>query len=175
MRGFFLLPLLIGAGAALAQGPEVRVGEDPAELPPAVQETRAALIEVARSGDIEGLRAIIEAQGSTPTVSFGLPDDPVGYLKETSGDEAGREILAILLNALEMPHAVLGNETEGQSFAWPYLSQLDPTELTPEQEVDAYRLVSVEELQGIRDFGGWIHWRVFIGPDGEWQAFVAGD
>ena len=175
MRLAVILPMCLAASALWAEGPEMRIVEDPALLPPEVQETRDALIAVARSGDIEGLGDIIEAQGSTPTVSFGLPDDPVAYLKEASGDPEGYEILAILQNALEMPAAVLGNEAEGQSYAWPYLSQIDPNELTPAQQVDAYRLVPVEDLQGFRDFGGWIGWRVFIGPDGEWQAFVAGD
>jgi hypothetical protein len=181
MRSMLLaLALLILAPAALAQDEynpyfDLEISDDIAALPEAVQETRSQLIEATRSGDIESLRAIIEAQGGAPTVSFGLPDDPVGYLREQSLDPEGRQILALLRNLLEMPYAVLGASSETPNYVWPYLALVDLDALTPEQAVDAYRLVDPDDLAGMREFGGWIYWRVYIGPDGEWQAFVAGD
>ena len=58
-------------------------------------------MEAARSGDIEALRALMEAQPEPPAVSFGDPGDPIEYLKALSRDADGREILAILLEVLE--------------------------------------------------------------------------
>lgn len=168
------------AAAALAQDEynpffDVEISEDIFALPEAVQVTRTQLIDATRSGDIETLRAVIEEQGGAPTVSFGLPDDPVSYLREQSLDPDGRQILALLRNLLELPYAIYGASSDSPSYVWPYLAVIDLDELTPDQEVDVYRLVDPDQLEGMREFGGWYYWRVYIGADGEWQAFVAGD
>lgn len=174
------IALLATAPAATAQDDynpffDIVVSEDIAALPEAVRVTRSQLIDATRSGDIESLRAIIEAQGTSPTVSFGLPDDPIAYLRETSLDPDGRQILGLLRNLLEMPYAVLGASGETPNYVWPYLALVDLETLTPEQLVDAFRLVTPEQLEFMREFGGWIDWRVYIGAEGDWEAFVAGD
>lgn len=177
-----LSALLLFMPAALAQDEaaydpyaDMVVSDDLSALPEPVRRKHEQLIEATRTGDIEGLRAIIAAQDTPPNVSFGLPDDPVAYLKEQSADPEGRQMLALLRNLLEMPYAVLGASSDTPNYVWPYLALADIENLTPEQTVDAFRLVTPDQLEDMRQFGGWFWWRVYIGKDGEWQAFVAGD
>src|SRR5690242_16363168 len=106
----FVVLLLIGPVGAQEGGdgyPEVTVSSDLGLLPKAVQRKRMQLIAAAQSGDIEALRPIVQAQEAPPTVSYGGPDDAVDYLKTYSADGAGVENLAILLNLLDAPYAVI--------------------------------------------------------------------
>lgn len=156
--------------------PKVTVSSDLSQLPEAVQQKRQDLIEAALSGDIEALRPIIDAQTAPPTVSYGGPDDAVDYLKTASADGAGIESLAILLNLLNAPYAVLDTGGDSPSYVWPYLAVLpDLTTLTDAQKVDAYRIMDHQQFTGLAEMGGWYYWRVYIAENGEWQAFVAGD
>lgn len=151
------------------------ISDDLSALPEPVRAKREELIEATRTGDIESLGAIMAAQESPPNVSFGRPDDAIAYLKEQSSDGEGVQMLALLRNLLEMPYAVLGASSDNPNYVWPYLAVSDLTSLTPEQMVDAYRLITPEQFADMGEFGGWFWWRVYIGEDGEWQAFVAGD
>jgi hypothetical protein len=184
MRGLILAGLMVFAAGqtALAEDAapydpyaDMVVSDDLSKLPQAVQDKRAALIAVTKSGDIEGLRAIITAQKTPPQVSFGGPDDAVAYLKTESVDGTGLETLAILRNMLEAPYAMIGATSAEPSYVWPYLAVADVEALTPGQMVDAYRPMPSDHAVDLADMGGWYYWRVFIQPDGEWSAFVAGD
>jgi hypothetical protein len=152
------------------------VSNDLSALPEAVRETREALVAAALTGDIEALRPIIEAQAFPPTVSYGGPDDPVDYLKGQSADGAGIEALAILLDLLAAPYAVFESGNGDPSYVWPYLAVVpDLGALTPPERVDAYRIITHEQFVELTELQAWYYWRVYIGADGEWQAFVAGD
>ncbi|MBE7733787.1 hypothetical protein [Devosia faecipullorum] len=155
--------------------PVPEISRDISALPAPAQATRQALIEAARSGDIEALRPIIEAQDYPPNVSFGDPEDAVAYLRSESEDGEGRQILGLLLDLLDQPYAFHPDSSGETYYIWPYLAELDPNALTPEQEVDAYRLLDRAGLEDVRQFGGWYYWRLFISETGEWSAFVAGD
>lgn len=178
-RPLVLAAALLLATPALAQDSEAwpvpEISSDLSVLPEPVRATRQALIEAARTGDVEALRPIIEAQKSPPTVSYGEPEDGLAYLKDTSEDGEGRQILGLLIDLLDQPFAYFPDGEGETYYVWPYLSQLDPTALTPEQEVDAYRLLNAEQLQELRDLEAWYYWRVYISESGEWSAFVAGD
>jgi hypothetical protein len=174
-RLFALAATALLATPALAQDadawPLPEISSDLSILPEPVRAKREALIEAARSGDIEALRPIMEAQETPPTVSYGAPDDGIAYLKGASEDGEGRQILGLL----DQPFAFFP-ASEGETYyVWPYLAQLDPTTLTPGQTVDAYRLLNTEQLQELKDLEAWYFWRVFISESGEWSAFVAGD
>jgi hypothetical protein len=172
---FAIVALPAGAQDDNIDWPQFTVSDDVSALPKAVQETRRQLIEAARSGDIEALRPIIEAQERPPTVSYGAPDDAVDYLRTYSADGEGLENLAILLDLLETPYAVWNNGTDA-TYVWPYLSAVpDLSALTPPQTIDAYRIVSPEALAELIELDAWYYWRVHIAPDGTWLAFVAGD
>lgn len=178
-RLFALAAVAMLATPALAQDTEAwpvpEISSDLSLLPEPVRAKREALIEAARSGDVEALRPIMEAQEHSPTVSYGGPDDAVAYLKGASEDDEGHQILGLLLDLLDQPYAYFADGEGETHYVWPYLSQLDPSTLTPEQTVDAYRLLNAEQLQELRDLEAWYYWRVFISENGEWSAFVAGD
>lgn len=166
------LPVSV-AFAADSPVPEVQTDLD--SLPEQVRKMHDAILEAARSGDIEMLVPVLEMNELRPTVSFGVDDDPITYWKRTSGDGEGRHILAILTEILEMPFVRINPGTPEEMYIWPYLAEMPLDKLAPPQEVDLYRLVTPEEAKTMRDFGGYIHYRLGLGPDGTWHFFVAGD
>ncbi len=156
--------------------PEYTVSNDLAALPEAVRKTREALIAAALTGDIEALRPIVKAQQNPPTVSYGGPDDAVDYLKTYSADGQGIESLAIMLELLNAPYAVFDSASDNPSYVWPYLAVVeDLSALTPTEKLDAYRILTHEQFTELVELEAWYYWRLYIGKDGEWQAFVAGD
>jgi hypothetical protein len=175
----FLCILVVGpaasnrAGAGEPAAPEIL--SDTSALPAQVKRMREAILEAARSGDIEMLVPVLEMNELKPTVSFGDADDPVKYWKRTSGDGEGRQILAVLAEILEMPFARVNAGKPEEMYVWPYLAELPLDRLAPPQQVDLYRLVTPEDVKTMNEFGGYIHYRLGIGPDGTWHYFVAGD
>jgi hypothetical protein len=155
--------------------PGAVVHRDLHDLPAAVAETRLKLMAAAATGDVEALRAIIEAQSNPPSVTLGGQEDPIGFLRSSSNDGAGRELLGILLELLEAPYAVLGEGGDNEVFIWPYLAVVSLRDLTPPELVELYKLVSFYDYQDMLDFGGWYFFRVGILANGEWSFFLAGD
>ena len=74
-----------------------------------------------------------------------------------------------LTNAFAVGHARINAGTSQEMFVWPYFAVLDPRLLTPEQEVDAYRLFSTHTLREWREKARYPGWRIGIGPDGTWH------
>ncbi len=155
--------------------PTPQISDDISALPDNVRATRAALINAARTGDIEKLRPIIEDQEFPPNVSFGEFDDALDYLKFASEDDDGRQILGLLVDLLDQPYAFYPDSGGETTYIWPYLSEIDPNDLTPAQQVDAYRLLNTEQIEELKEFGAWYYWRLYISETGEWTVFVAGD
>ncbi len=144
------------------------------DLPAPVAETRRKLIEAAKSGDIEKLRALMDAQPEPPSVAFGDPGDPIEYLKALAADADGREILAILLEVLESGFVHVGEETE-ELYVWPYFAQYPIEALTPEQLVELFTLLTAADYEDMKSYGSYTFFRVGIAPDGRWLFFLAGD
>jgi hypothetical protein len=152
------------------------VSSDVSELPEPVQRKREALLEAARSGDIDKLKAVFDEKKTRPNVSFGAPDDEIEYLKQNSGDGEGLEVLAILADTLEAPYAAQGSGDGKIYYVWPYFAVMeDMRALTPAQLVEGYRLLGWRGFEDMREYGGWLNWRAFIDESGELTAFVAGD
>lgn len=173
---FISAPVLAQDDAEEYAYPLYEISADLSALPEPVARTRQRLIDAALSGDIEALRPIIADQEFPPTVSYGGPDDAVDYLKTYSADGEGFENLGILLELLDAPYAIFDTESDNPSYVWPYLAVVeDLTTLTPPQKVDAYRILTHEQLTELIELEAWYYWRIYIGKDGEWQAFVAGD
>ena len=151
------------------------VSDDLSQLPPAVAAKRAALIEAAATGDIEALRPIFEAEPAPPTVSFGGPEDAIDYLKQ-QGKGDGIEMLAILLDLLEAPYAAQDGGDGKASYVWPYLAAMEGLpDVGPVDRIEGIRIAGYDQFKEIQDLGVWYWWRVYIGEDGDLQAFVAGD
>ncbi len=145
------------------------------DLPEPVRATRTALMEAARSGDMEELRTLMQAQPEPPSVSFGDPGDLIEYLKELSGDAEGREILAILLEVLESGFSHVGEGTPDEVYVWPYFAQYPLEALSSEQIVELFTLLTAADYEDMKSYGAYTFFRVGIAPDGRWLFFVAGD
>ncbi|WP_148227491.1 hypothetical protein [Fulvimarina pelagi] len=146
------------------------------ELPRPVRDLRGRLMEIARSGEIEGLRPYIETGAEETVLSFGgSVDDPIEFLKASSGDDDGIEILAILLELLEAGHVVLEPETENALYIWPYFAQARLDQLTKPQKVELFEIVTAGDYQMMLEFGAYNFYRLGITPEGRLAYFVAGD
>lgn len=153
--------------------PEVHYGEN--DLPTAVARMRNALMDAARTGRVEELGRVLEQNEMPPTLSFEPVGDPITFLKESSGDPEGREILALLLEILEAGWVHVDVGTPQEMYVWPYFARWPLDGLSPEQEVELYRILTAFDVDEMRRHGGYIFYRVGIGPDGTLHYFVAGE
>ncbi len=153
--------------------PEVRY--DTSDLPRPVARMHAQLKEAALSGDLERLRMVLESNEMPPTLSFAETGDPIAFLKESSGDGEGFEILAILADILEAGFVHVDEGTTQEMYVWPYFARYPLDRLTPDQKVELFRIVTAGDFADMQDFGAWTFYRLGIGPDGTLHYFVAGD
>ena len=150
--------------------PEVHYGE--AGLPEPVRKTRAAILEAARGGDIEALRAVLETSEMPPVLARGDVGDPITFLKESSGDPEGREILAILIDLLEAGWVRLNPGEPGEMYVWPYFAAMPIDRLTPPQLVELYRILTAADVDEMRAYDSWLFFKIGIGADGTWHYFM---
>jgi hypothetical protein len=151
------------------------VSRDLDKLPAGVRRMRMRIIEAARSGDIGKLTTAIESNELPPSFVRGQRLDPIAYLRERSADGAGREVLALLLNMLEQPFGRIEAGKPQEMFVWPYVATLDPKAWTPEQIVDAYRVLPARDVKETLARGRYVGPRLGIGPDGTWHYFLTGE
>jgi len=149
---------------------------DLSTLPEPVKKMRVALVEAAASGDIERLRPLLGTGDDQTQVSVGdAPEDPIAALKSLSGDQDGREVLAILLDIISTSAALVDKGTPQEAYVWPYFAEKNLDTLTPPEIVELYRIVTAGDVTDMKEFGGYNFYRLGIGPDGKWKFFVAGD
>ena len=152
------------------------VSDDLSLLPPEVRKTRDDLMAAAMSGDIEKLGKIID----------GAADAGDGELRRARGQDRvpqgrvagrnGRRHHGDPRELLDAPYAAMDGGDGKPVYIWPYLAVYeDLRALSDEELVDAYRITGLDLFKAQQEVGGWLYWRVYIGPDGELQAFVAGD
>ncbi|MEO9738416.1 MULTISPECIES: hypothetical protein [Alphaproteobacteria] len=148
---------------------------DTSLLPKPVARMHSQLFDAAISGDIERLRMVLESNEVPPTLSLIEIDDPIEFLKESSGDPDGLEILAILADTLDAGflHADVG--TAQEMYIWPYFARYPFHALTADQKVEMYRIVTAADFAEMEAFGVWLFYRVGIGKDGTLHYFVAGE
>ncbi|POF34808.1 hypothetical protein [Roseibium marinum] len=144
-------------------------------LPKQVSRMHAQLKEAALAGSMERLRRVLESNELPPTLSFGEIGDPIEFLKSSSGDGEGFEILAILADILDAGFLHVDAGTPQEMYVWPYFSRYPLFNLTPDQKVELFRIVTAGDFAEMQDFGAWTFYRVGIGPDGTLHYFVAGD
>lgn len=144
-------------------------------LPAPVAEMRDAILAAVNSGQIEELRVPLDWNEIKPEVADRFVADPIAHWKETSNDGKGREILAALGEVIDAGYAVvpLGKDIENNRlYVWPALAEAPLDRLTPEQEVQLYRLVSPGEVKAMREKKKWTWYRLVIGADGTWHSFT---
>lgn len=177
-----LLLAIVSGGVAQESAPAEGVDQalptilrSEADMPPPVLATRQKLIEAAMSGDLEKLRTLMNEQPEPPAVALGDAGDPIEYLKELSADADGREILAILLEVMEMGFVHVGEGTADELYVWPYFAEYPLAALTPSQMVELFTLLTAADYEDMKSYGSYTFFRVGISPDGRWRFFLAGD
>jgi hypothetical protein len=153
--------------------PDVHYGAE--GLPAPVARMRDQLIEAARSGDVERMRIVLEGNEMMPTLSLAEIGDPIEFLKHSSGDGQGLEILAILLDVMEAGWVHVDAGTPQEMYIWPYFARYPFDKLTPAQKVEMYRVVTAADFAEMDAYGAWLFYRVGIGADGTLHYFVAGE
>lgn len=145
-------------------------------LPAKVAHMRDLLMRAARSGDIEHFRPLLNAHPNLPLLSFGEVDNPIEFLRESSNDGEGLELMGIMLELLEAPFAIkVAEEGEPKMFVWPAYATHNLQGLSNQELVEVYKLVSHLDVEEMRLYGGWYFFRIGIDENGVWRFFVAGD
>jgi hypothetical protein len=165
----------VSAGSSLPPATTATIYHDLEALPSAARRLRDELIAAAKTGEVEAFVPILARQTAQPQLTFEEVSDPIEFLRRTSNDGDAREVMAILEELLEAPYAAFNEGAEDEFYVWPYFVATDLEQLSPSELVDCYKIVSHQDLQEMRDFGGWFFYRVAISARGEWLAFVAGD
>lgn len=151
---------------------------DVSKLPRPVAEMLDAIQSAIASGEIDDLRTAIEWNELPPAFGPDQTDEPIKFLKQASADESGRQMLAIMADLLSVGPArqPLGRDPENTDvFIWPYLAERPVDELSPPEQVDLYRIVPADVVGTIRQKKRWTWYRLVIGADGTWHAFMRHD
>lgn len=151
---------------------------DVSKLPRPVAEMLDAIQSAIASGEIDDLRTAIEWNELPPAFGPDQTDEPIKFLKQASADESGRQMLAIMADLLSVGPArqPLGRDPENTDvFIWPYLAERPVDELSPPEQVDLYRIVPADVVDTIRQKKRWTWYRLVIGADGTWHAFMRHD
>jgi hypothetical protein len=170
-------------GQSVDKTPAAEDGSKPVEViydinkaPEPVRRMRERIVEAAASGDLEQLRPLMGTGAEQTQVTVGEPtDDPIGTLKDLSGDPNGDEILAIMLDIISTGFIHVGAGTPDEAYVWPYFAEKDLKALTPPERVELLRIVTAGDFSDMQEFGGYNFYRLGIAPDGKWKFFTAGD
>jgi hypothetical protein len=165
-RAIETLTLFTPTAVPLADG---RVLPRQPDLPAPVERTRIAIARAAAAGDYEALAGLIPEDGFEYTFGGPIEGGPTAYWRrlEASGDEAP---LPTLVAVLSLPYTTMRG-----IYVWPFAFDRNPERLTDEELELLSTFATPREIQGWREFGGYIGYRAGIEPDGDWVFYVAGD
>ena len=136
-------------------------------LPAAVEETRAALLAAAESGDYEELRPLVPA---SLRYTFGSPVEggAIAFWEDLERTTDTRP-LATLAEVLRMPYVL----SRGL-YVWPWAYTIETAD-----DLSAHERELLAPLGPVATLfppgSGYLGWRAGIEPDGDWAFFVAGD
>jgi len=156
-------------------GPPPTVEYDPGKLPAPVKRIREQILEAAKTGDLDKLLPIFDANQEIPDLGVGETDDPVEHLKALSGDPEGREILAILTEVLDAGFVHVDVGTPEEMYVWPYFARYPLDRLDGPQMVELFKLLTAGDYADMKIYGTYLFYRVGITPNGVWKYFVTGD
>ena len=162
---------------AVATEPSVpaEIITDLSRLPVPVARMRQRILEAARSGDLEKLLLVMQSNETLPVFSFGDEKDPIAFWRANFPDSDGVEILATLIQILETGFVHVARGTPQDMYVWPYFAQTPLKDLSREQKVELFRIVTGSDYKEMTAFGAYSFYRVGIAPDGVWHYFVAGE
>ncbi len=137
-------------------------------LPAAVEETRAALLAAAETGDYDALRPLVPATGFEYTFGGPVEGGPIAYWQELERTSVERP-LETLADVLRMPYTL----SRG-IYVWPFAY-----DIAERDEITAHERELLEPLGPLDTLfvegTGYLSWRAGIEPDGTWVFYVAGD
>ena len=154
------------------QGNPPEILADLSLLPPVVARSRDRILAVARSGNLPGLAAIVQADETT--FSWSHERDAAGFWRTNYPDSEGLEALSILTTILEAQFVHVDQGTQQEVYLWPYFSRVSLKTLSREQKVALFKIVTGDDYKTMLAFGTYSFFRVGISPDGTWQFFVTG-
>jgi hypothetical protein len=154
------------------QGNAPEIIADLSLLPPAVARSRDRILAAARSGNLQGLAAIVQADETT--FSWSDERDAAGFWRASYPDSEGLEALSILTTILEAPFVRVDRGTQQEVYLWPYFARVPLKILSREQKVALFKIVTGGDYKDMLAFGTYSFFRVGISPDGIWQFFVTG-
>jgi hypothetical protein len=182
------LPSLVGialaalvAGAAALVHAEQGADEKPTSgaevlydlnaLPDPVKAMLERIGNAAATGDIEKMRPVFESNELKPMVAAAYVDDPIAHWKKESADGTGRDVLAVMLNVMSSGFVLTGKGDQAM-YVWPYFAETDITKLSPEQEVELYRLLPAQDAIAMKKAGKYSGYKLGIAPTGVWHYFI---
>jgi hypothetical protein len=165
--------VVTGTIAAPAGPPEAIT--DLSRLPPAVAHMRERILAAARTGEIEGVIAVMRSNATMPIFSLDGEHDPSVYWRQNYPDSAGVEILAILTDILETGFVHVDKGKPEEMYVWPYFARAPLKTLTPAQKVDLFKIVTGGDYKEMLTAGSYNFYRLGIGEDGTWRFFVTGE
>jgi hypothetical protein len=136
------------------------------EVPPAVEETRARILDAAEARDFEALAELIPEEGFTYSFGGEVEGGATAYWQQIE-EESPERPLETLVAILRMPHTKVDD-----IYVWPFAYNRDIASLTDEEREI---LAPVLDVEGWTQYGGYLGWRAGIEADGTWVFFVAGD
>lgn len=151
------------------------IHRDLATLPPAVAAMREKIIAAAKSGDYNEMRKVVGLSDPPPVLSPDSDVDPIDAMRTGSGDPAGLEVLAILLDVLDAGWIVKDEGTPQARYVWPYFADYPLEAVTPAQLVEIYRVLTSGDFEQMRADGSYEFYRVEIAGDGRWLLFMSGE
>lgn len=156
--------------------PPLRVRYDEAGLPQPVRDLRRRLIEIARAGDVEALRPYLQTgEEGTALSVFPLEGDPIEFIRNSSGDGDGVEMMAILLEVLQSGYVQMDEGKDSEIFVWPYFVQVPLDRLDSRRLVELFELVTAGDYQRMLENGSYDFYRVGISPEGRFEFFLMAD
>jgi hypothetical protein len=159
--------------APSASAPEIIT--DVSRLPAPVALMRERILTAARSGRLDRLVAVMRTNDLMPIFSLNDDKDPLAHWKANYPDSEGVEILATLIDILDAGFVHVDAGTPQEIFLWPYFARMPLKDLTPEQKVELFKIVTGADYRDMLDFGAYNFYRLGIGADGTWHFFVTGD
>ena len=148
---------------------------DVARLPPPVARMRERILAAARTGRLDDVVAVMRANEPMPIFALNGDADPTIHWRANFPDSGGIEVLATLIGVLETGCVHVDQGTPQEMYLWPYFARVPLKELSPEQKVDLFKLVTGADYKAMRESGSYDFYRVGIDADGAWRFFVAGD